>query len=111
MDLMLTPEQRDLGDAVRALLTGAYPTTEDRRMNTEAAPCFAEHVWSRLADMDILGLPFPEEHGGMGAGPVAVGLVAEEMGRVSPVSRSPTAPYRRAASSPRQAPAGGRASC
>ncbi|POX60380.1 hypothetical protein C3492_26865 [Streptomyces sp. Ru62] len=64
-----------------------------------------------MADMGILGLPFPEERGDMGAGPVEVGLVAEEMGRVSPPSRSPTAPYWRAASSPQQAPAGGRASC
>ncbi|MEV5150177.1 acyl-CoA dehydrogenase family protein [Streptomyces sp. NPDC052727] len=111
MDFTLTPKQRDLRDAVRALLTGAYPTTEDRRKTTEAAPGFAEHVWSRLADMGILGLPFPEEHGGMGAGPVEVGLVAEEMGRVSPPSRSPTAPYWRPASSPRKAPAGRRASC
>ena len=32
--------------------------------------------------MGLLGLPFAEEHGGMGAGPVEVAIVAEEIGRV-----------------------------
>ncbi|WP_202977732.1 acyl-CoA dehydrogenase family protein [Nocardioides daphniae] len=32
--------------------------------------------------MGALGLPFSEEDGGMGAGPVEVGLVAQEVGRV-----------------------------
>ena len=32
--------------------------------------------------MGVLGLPFAEADGGMGAGPVEVGIVAEELGRV-----------------------------
>src|SRR3712207_1536034 len=32
--------------------------------------------------MGLLGLPFAEEHGGMGAGPIEVAIVAEEIGRV-----------------------------
>ncbi len=32
--------------------------------------------------MGLLGLPFAEEHGGIGAGPVEVAIVAEEIGRV-----------------------------
>jgi alkylation response protein AidB-like acyl-CoA dehydrogenase len=32
--------------------------------------------------MGVLGLPFAEEYGGMGAGPVEVAVVAEEIGRV-----------------------------
>src|SRR4051794_15033056 len=32
--------------------------------------------------MGLLGLPFAEEDGGMGAGPVEVAIVAEEIGRV-----------------------------
>ena len=32
--------------------------------------------------MGILGLPFAEDDGGMGAGPVEVAIVAEEIGRV-----------------------------
>jgi alkylation response protein AidB-like acyl-CoA dehydrogenase len=47
-----------------------------------ADPGFDEKTWARLAEMGVLGLPFPEEHGGMGAGPVEVAIVAEEIGRV-----------------------------
>src|SRR5690242_5166052 len=32
--------------------------------------------------MGVLGLPFEERYGGMGAGPVEVGIVAQELGRV-----------------------------
>jgi alkylation response protein AidB-like acyl-CoA dehydrogenase len=32
--------------------------------------------------MGVLGLPFDEKYGGMGAGPVEVGIVAQELGRV-----------------------------
>src|SRR5690606_8650964 len=38
--------------------------------------------WQKLAEMGVLGLPFSEADGGMGAGPVEVGIVAEELGRV-----------------------------
>jgi alkylation response protein AidB-like acyl-CoA dehydrogenase len=39
-------------------------------------------IWSELAAMGLLGLLVPEEYGGAGAGPVEVGVVAEELGRV-----------------------------
>jgi alkylation response protein AidB-like acyl-CoA dehydrogenase len=45
-------------------------------------PGFDEKTWSRLAEMGLLGLPFAEETGGMGAGPIEVAIVAEEIGRV-----------------------------
>jgi alkylation response protein AidB-like acyl-CoA dehydrogenase len=48
----------------------------------KADPGFDEKTWSRLAEMGLLGLPFAEEDGGMGAGPIEVAIVAEEIGRV-----------------------------
>lgn len=42
---------------------------------------FSEGVWSELAAMGLLGLLVPEQYGGAGAGPVEVGVVAEELGR------------------------------
>ena len=45
-------------------------------------PGFSEKTWSQLAEMGVLGLPFAESDGGMGAGPVEVSIVAEEIGRV-----------------------------
>ncbi len=75
-------EQNDLRDAVRGLLARAYSDSEARRAVVKADPGFDEKTWARLAEMGLLGLPFAEEDGGMGAGPVEVAIVAEEIGRV-----------------------------
>jgi alkylation response protein AidB-like acyl-CoA dehydrogenase len=75
-------EQNDLREAVRGLLARAYSDSEQRRAVVTAEPGFDEKTWSRLAEMGLLGLPFAEEDGGMGAGPVEVAIVAEEIGRV-----------------------------
>ncbi len=80
MDFTLDSEQTALRDAVRGLLK-TYDT-ERRREVVGADPGFDEKMWTRLAEMGALGLPFAEDDGGMGAGPVEVSVVAEELGRV-----------------------------
>lgn len=81
MDFELTDEQEALRDAVRKLLGSAYSSIDGRRNATAKDPGFDEGMWGRLAEMGVLGLPFAEDDGGMGAGPVEVALVAEEVGR------------------------------
>jgi alkylation response protein AidB-like acyl-CoA dehydrogenase len=75
-------EQNDLREAVRGLLARAYGDSEQRRTVVKTDPGFDEKTWARLAEMGLLGLPFAEDTGGMGAGPIEVAIVAEEMGRV-----------------------------
>jgi alkylation response protein AidB-like acyl-CoA dehydrogenase len=75
-------EQNGLREAVRGLLARAYGDSEQRRKVVGTDPGFDEQTWSRLAEMGLLGLPFAEADGGMGAGPVEVSIVAEEIGRV-----------------------------
>jgi alkylation response protein AidB-like acyl-CoA dehydrogenase len=82
MDFLLDSEQEALRDAVRALLAKAYDTSETRRAVTKQDPGWDDKTWRQLAEMGILGLPFAEEDGGMGAGPAEVSIVAEEIGRV-----------------------------
>ena len=82
MDFTFDDEQNALREAVSGLLARAYGDSEQRRRVTGADPGFDEKTWARLAEMGLLGLPFPEESGGMGAGPVEVAVVAEEIGRV-----------------------------
>jgi len=82
VDFNYDSEQNDLREAVRGLLARAYSDSEQRRAVVSAEPGFDEKTWSRLAEMGLLGLPFAEEDGGMGAGPVEVAIVAEEIGRV-----------------------------
>ncbi len=82
MDFTLDAEQVALRDAVRGLLGKAYDSSETRREVTKQDPGWDEKTWQRLAEMGVLGLPFAEADGGMGAGPVEVSIVAEEFGRV-----------------------------
>ena len=81
MDFTYDSEQTALREAVSGLLARAYGG-DQRRAVVAADPGFDEKTWARLAEMGVLGLPFAEEHGGMGAGPVEVAIVAEEIGRV-----------------------------
>jgi alkylation response protein AidB-like acyl-CoA dehydrogenase len=82
VDFTYDSEQNDLREAVAGLLGRAYSDSEQRRRVTGTDPGFDEKTWARLAEMGVLGLPFPEEDGGMGAGPIEVAVVAEEIGRV-----------------------------
>ena len=82
MDFAFDTEQEALRDAVRGFLTKAYETSETRRAVVGEDPGWKADTWQRLAEMGVLGLPFAEEDGGMGAGPVEVSIVAEEIGRV-----------------------------
>jgi alkylation response protein AidB-like acyl-CoA dehydrogenase len=82
MNFEYDEEQVALRDSVRGLLGKAYGDFEQRRSTVAAEPGYDETTWRRLAELGALGLPFAERHGGMGAGPVEVSLVCEEIGRV-----------------------------
>lgn len=82
MDFTYDDEQVALRDAVRGLAHRAYADFEQRRRVVAEEVGFSEKVWTQLAEMGVLGLPFAEEVGGAGAGPVEVGIVAAELGRV-----------------------------
>ncbi|WP_330185282.1 acyl-CoA dehydrogenase family protein [Nocardia sp. NBC_01503] len=80
MDFELTDEQVMLRDTVRDLLGRAYdPETRLKVTDTELG--WSREVWGQLAELGVLGLPFSEEDGGVGAGPVEVMVVMEEVGR------------------------------
>ena len=83
MNFDFDDEQLALREAVSGLLGRAYgPSGEQRRAVTAVDPGFDEKTWARLAEMGVLALPFAEADGGMGAGPVEVAIVAEQIGRV-----------------------------
>ena len=82
MDFSYDDEQEALRDAVRGLVGKAYGDYENRRQAVSEAPGFNEKLWQQMAEMGLLGLPFAEEDGGVGAGPVEIGIVCQELGRV-----------------------------
>ncbi|MCA0290733.1 MAG: acyl-CoA dehydrogenase family protein [Actinobacteria bacterium] len=76
MDFKFTDEQDSLREAARDAIG---------RNRTEPVPGDAVHnekMWQALAELGALGLPFPEDAGGMGAGPIEAMIVAAELGRV-----------------------------
>ena len=80
MDFNYDDEQNALREAVSDLLERSYGG-DQRRAVVAKDPGFDETTWSRLAEMGVLGLPFAEEVGGSGAGPIEVAIVAEEIGK------------------------------
>ncbi|MGZ5405233.1 MAG: acyl-CoA dehydrogenase family protein, partial [Nocardioides sp.] len=83
MDFAYDDEQQALRDAVRGLVGTTYADHEHRRTTTKQSPGFDELLWARMAEMGLLGLPFAEDDGGVGAGPVEIGIVCQELGRVA----------------------------
>jgi alkylation response protein AidB-like acyl-CoA dehydrogenase len=83
MDFSHDDEQKALREAVRSLLGKTYADHDHWREVTKRDPGFDEQLWSRMADMGLLGLPFAEEDGGVGAGPVELGIVCQELGAVA----------------------------
>ena len=82
MDFLYDDEQDALREAVRGLVGKAYSDYENRRQAVEGRPGFDEKQWAKMAEMGLLGLPFAEDDGGVGAGPVEIGIVCQELGRV-----------------------------
>jgi len=82
VDFHYDDEQDALREAVRGLVGKAYGDYENRRRAVSDDSGFDEKQWARMAEMGLLGLPFSEEDGGVGAGPVEIGIVCQELGRV-----------------------------
>ena len=81
MDFDLTDEQRLLRESVGRLLADHYGFAQRRGYLAEPEG-WSTALWSRYAEQGLLGLPFAEEHGGFGGGPIEIMLVMEAFGRV-----------------------------
>lgn len=80
MDFELSQEQRLLEESVDGLLTDAYDF-EQRRKYVKGKGGWSKAIWSCLAEQGLLGLPFAEMDGGVGAGAVETLIVMEALGR------------------------------
>jgi pimeloyl-CoA dehydrogenase small subunit len=80
MDFELSEEQRLLQDSVTRLMADRY-TFDARKGFLKQPQGWSEELWGRYAELGLLGLPFAEQHGGFGGGPVEVMLVMQEFGR------------------------------
>jgi alkylation response protein AidB-like acyl-CoA dehydrogenase len=80
VDLELTPDQQELRETARRALASACPPSLVRDVFEGRGD--AGELWSRLVALDWPGLGIDRVHGGLGLGPVEVGVLVEELGRV-----------------------------
>lgn len=80
MDFDLSEEQRLLKDSVEGLLADSYDFEQRKKYAQEKAG-WSKAVWGKLAEQGLLGLPFSENDGGFGGGPVETMIVMEALGR------------------------------
>jgi len=80
---VLTEEQAALRDAVREL---ADERVAPRAAEIDSSAEFPQDVVELLAQHDVLALPFPAEHGGLGGEMLPVLLAIEELSRVCATS-------------------------
>jgi alkylation response protein AidB-like acyl-CoA dehydrogenase len=75
-------ELEELRQLVRGFLREKSPSSEVRRL-MEAERNRDDAVWAQMADqLGLPGIVVPAAYGGAGYGPVELGIVLEEMGRV-----------------------------
>ena len=80
MDFDLSDEQRLLKDSVDRLIADRYGF-EARRLYRAEPGGWSRAVWAQFAELGLLGLPFSEQDGGFGGGPVETAIVMEAFGR------------------------------
>ncbi|HEX5097252.1 MAG TPA: acyl-CoA dehydrogenase family protein, partial [Acidimicrobiia bacterium] len=80
MELDFEPDQEDLRDAIRSVLTKESPVSLARAVvEDDRAPV---ELWKTFVDLGWPSLTVPEEYGGVGLGPIEAAILAEELGRV-----------------------------
>jgi pimeloyl-CoA dehydrogenase small subunit len=80
MDFDLSEEQRLLKESIDGLLGDAYDF-EQRKTYRAEKDGFSRAIWGKFAEQGLLGLPFADDDGGFGGGPVETMIVMEALGR------------------------------
>src|SRR4051794_38377614 len=78
MDFEFSEEQILLRDSVTRLLADHYAFEKRAAFMRDG---FSRQMWQRYAELGLLGLPFGEDDGGVGGGPVETMIVMEAFGR------------------------------
>jgi alkylation response protein AidB-like acyl-CoA dehydrogenase len=79
MDFELKPEQEQLRDMLQRYVRKDY-TFEARRKIVASDEGFSRDAWKTFAELGLLGIGIPEEHGGIGGDAVDTLVVMEALG-------------------------------
>jgi alkylation response protein AidB-like acyl-CoA dehydrogenase len=74
----LTDDQRLLQKMIREFAEEEVTPGAEKRDREKKFP---EHIFKQLADLGLLGLPFPEKYGGAGADTISFCIVVEELSK------------------------------
>ncbi|HWY19068.1 MAG TPA: acyl-CoA dehydrogenase family protein [Solirubrobacteraceae bacterium] len=78
MDFDLSPEQREIKDVARELLSARSPFAKVREAAQDGA--YDAALWSELVALGWPGIAVAQEHGGQGLGAVELAVLLEELG-------------------------------
>ena len=91
LDLEFTPEQDMLRDTVRKVCATYSPLSVVRALEDDPVG-YSGDLWKQMAELDLIGLLLPEEHGGSGMGALEGVVLYEELGRaLAPTPHFPSA--------------------
>ena len=80
MDFNLTEEQTMIQDSVARFVQDNY-SFEQRNATVALQHGFSADHWQQFAELGWLSIPFAEEYGGFGGGPVDTMVIMQEFGR------------------------------
>ena len=80
MDFSCSEEQTLLQNSVQRFIQNDY-TFEQRQKLLKSDEGFSRENWASFAELGWLGLPFSEEAGGFGGGPIETMILMEEFGK------------------------------
>ncbi|UFJ43126.1 acyl-CoA dehydrogenase [Brevibacillus humidisoli] len=78
MNLDFTQEQQMIKKMIREFADEVVAPGADERDKTKKFPV---ELFDQMAELNLLGLPFPEEYGGAGADTISFAIVVEELSR------------------------------
>jgi hypothetical protein len=79
MDFNFTDEQNMLRDSIAKFVAAEYDF-DKRRAMLKSEDAWKKN-WATFAELGLMAAPLPEEHGGLGGGPIDVLVVMEEFGK------------------------------
>ena len=80
MNFNLSEEQNQIRDSIARFVSDNY-SFEQRNAVVATDNGYSAAHWQQFADLGWLSLPFGEEHGGFGGGPVDTMVIMQEFGR------------------------------
>jgi len=80
MDFSFTEEQTLLRNSVQKFVQNDYDF-DKRRQIAKSETGWKRENWKQFAELGLLGVPFAEDLGGLGGGPVDTMIIMEEFGR------------------------------